>query len=107
MNGLEFRCRREALGYSQSFLATMLEIAQASISRWETDKQVIPFGIEEKLFALGTEAAEHTLMYIEYSTDSDVLLVDPKSALDRAAAGRALLADRHVRIESKSSSDEE
>lgn len=46
MTPIEFRARREALGLSQVECARLLDVAQATISRWEHGQSRIPDGID-------------------------------------------------------------
>lgn len=39
---LELVARREALGFTQSSLAAYLNVAQATVSRWETGSRAVP-----------------------------------------------------------------
>jgi transcriptional regulator with XRE-family HTH domain len=42
MSGSEFRARREALGYTQAVLASLLGVAANTLARWERDELPIP-----------------------------------------------------------------
>lgn len=49
MTPIELRCRREALGLTQTSLADLLSVKQATVSAWETGTRRIPPGVEANL----------------------------------------------------------
>jgi len=58
MQAIELKARREALGLSQAELADTLGVRQATVSRWETESNPIPEGIDAELADLaGTRDA--------------------------------------------------
>lgn len=108
VNPLEVRARREALGLSQGLLASLLGVAQATVSNWEAGKRAIPEGLSEDLAVqeeivedlvdLATElldAAEGDPVSLAvYATDGELWESHPEmvgvpSVLHRVAMARA------------------
>ena len=111
MTPIELQARREALGLSQSLLAAVLDVKQATISRWESGDRGIPEFAEsrivdmenavesliERMLALATEHGADVL--IVHGDDAAFWRAHPEmdgwpAALQRVAAARALVEAR-------------
>ena len=115
MDPIELRARREALGLSQSELATLLGVKQNTWSQWETGKRGVPDGVGEELARL-EEVVEDLVDHLDsaldarvvtlvtYATDADLWEAQPHmlgipSVLHRVASARCrALASGPVRI---------
>jgi hypothetical protein len=105
---IELKARREALGLSQAALASMLDVAQNTVSQWEGGQRRIPEGIGAELAAcedLVDEFVHRTLVQITntpgpkivftHASDAAMWVAQPQlhgkaAVLHRVAAARAV-----------------